>query len=405
MNTPTVNFWKVVISAFFACVSFNALSQTDAGGMQSPPSSSVYLLTCWPGQEFFQLEGHTALLIDVPEREPYVVNWGVFDFNSPNFAYRFTKGETDYMAAAAPLDHFLYFYHKEGRCVMAQKLNLTDQQAQRLVNLVDENLLPENRLYRYNYILDNCATRPLALIEKAIGDTLTLGKPAVEAPTFREAMRYYHEKYPWYQFGIDLALGSGIDRRITEREMSFSPMDLYSQLRTARLPDGRPAVTEQRSLTGNPSSDRTLDATPWWLTPGFIAILVFCITIATVPMRGRVNKLAKGWVTFLYTVFGLAGLLLCFLVFVSVHEATSPNWLLLWLNPLCFVPAVGIWLKSAEKLVMSYQILNFALLIALIILFLARVQEPNPAFGLLIAADLWCSVSCLAHGGLNRWRR
>ena len=41
--------------------------------------------------------------------------------------------------------------------------------------------------------------------------------------------------------------------------------------------------------------------------------------------------------TIYFNIAGLAGLLLTFLIFVSVHYATSPNWLYLWLNPLCFI--------------------------------------------------------------------
>lgn len=52
----------------------------------------ISLLTVGPGEEMYQLEGHTALRIQTDEGEDIVVNWGMFDFNAPNFAYRFVKG-------------------------------------------------------------------------------------------------------------------------------------------------------------------------------------------------------------------------------------------------------------------------------------------------------------------------
>lgn len=274
---------------------------------------------------------------------------------------------------------------------------MTPAQAWKLVELVDRNLLPENRVYRYNYVLDNCATRPLALIENSLGDTLALGPSAVRAGTFREAMRHYHANYPWYQFGIDLALGSGIDQPITDRKMSFSPMDLHTQMATARLASGEPAVAEQRILTGQPGTDSTLGPTPWWLSPRWVCLLAALVTALSVPLAWPLGVWGKIWISLLYGIFTLAGLLLCFLVFVSVHEATSPNWLLLWLNPLCLIPAVGVWVKKARKLVVSYQILNFVLLIALVVVFITGVQSPNPAFYLLVGADAWCAVSCMLH--------
>lgn len=58
-------------------------------------SLRVSLLTAYPGADIYQLEGHTALRIRHPQRGDYVVNWGLFDFDSPGFVYRFVKGETD----------------------------------------------------------------------------------------------------------------------------------------------------------------------------------------------------------------------------------------------------------------------------------------------------------------------
>ena len=152
----------------------------------------VSLLTARAGADIYQLEGHTALRIQSPDRGDYVINWGLFDFEAPNFVYRFVKGETDYMAGAASTDRFLEMYRREGRAVVEQTLNLTPAEKMRVIELTDRNLLPANRVYRYNYVLDNCATRPLAVIEQAIGDTLSLGVaslPAEDVSTLSKSMR------------------------------------------------------------------------------------------------------------------------------------------------------------------------------------------------------------------------
>ena len=197
------------------------------------PRATVSLLTCMEGSDIYELEGHTGLRVQFDNGADMTVNWGVFDFNSPGFVYRFVKGETDYLAAAFPTSLFLQSYRHDGRAVFEQTLALDSLQTERLIELISENLLPENRVYRYNYVLDNCATRPLALIEKAVGDTLTLSSPRVPASernTFRNAMRHFHANYPWYQFGIDTALGSGIDRTVSEREASFAPVMLADMI-------------------------------------------------------------------------------------------------------------------------------------------------------------------------------
>lgn len=362
------------------------------------PRATVSLLTCVEGSDIYELEGHTGLRIRFDNGEDITVNWGVFDFNSPGFVYRFVKGETDYMAAPFPTALFVDSYRREGRSVREQVLRLDSLQTERLLAMVWRNLEPANRVYRYNYVLDNCATRPLAIIEGAIGDTLALSLPAVPRPeraTFRQAMRHFHASYPWYQFGIDTALGSGIDREVSDREASFAPLMLAQMIEGARLPSGEPLVVADRWLTGGPDAPSVaLGPTPVHLTPLFWGWTLFAVafTVTILQMRG-IRRWARWFDTVWFTLTGLEGLVLTFLIFVSVHEATSPNWLYLWLNPLCFIGAVAPWLKSGKRLEICYQSVNFALLIVLGVLFASGVQSPNPAFIPLMAATALRAVS------------
>lgn len=134
-----------------------------ADGKESQISDSlsempqISLITCGPGKNIYELEGHTALRVRYKGSD-IAVNYGLFDFAAPNFVYRFVKGETDYMVGAAPYEYFLTQYRRDGRDVWEQPLNLSAESAFRLVSLLDENLQPENRVYRYNYVKDNCAT-------------------------------------------------------------------------------------------------------------------------------------------------------------------------------------------------------------------------------------------------------
>lgn len=90
------------------------------------------------------------------------------------------------------------------------------------------------------------------------------------------------------------------------------------------------------------------------------------------------------------------GLLLTFLIFVSIHEATSPNYLYLWLNPLCLIVPLFIWLKKCKIYVFTYQIVNFALLIGMALLWYRLPQSANAAFLPLILADICLSITYLA---------
>jgi len=339
----------------------------------------VSLLTAMPGEEVFQLEGHTALRIVDDSGHDYVVNWGVFDFNSPNFIYRFVAGDTDYLCMAYPTDLFFQEYAAEGREVVEQVLALDSLQTAKLTALVTENLQPENRIYRYNYVLDNCATRPLALIEAAVGRQLLGDDPT--ATSFRAEMKRFHSAYPWYQFGIDMALGRRLDRPISRRQTAFAPVTLMAELDRTDIVSGKTVYGRQ---TIQPKR------TPWLLTPLAVALAVLALAIA-VCFCGR--KAARRFDSLLFGVFFIGGCILTFLVFVSSHEATSPNLLLLWLNPFCLAGVILPWIKSAKKAEMCYFFANFALLILLAVLAPLLGRDMNVAFWPLIAADAVRSIA------------
>lgn len=337
----------------------------------------ISLLTALPGSQIYELEGHTGLRVRSSDSD-MVVNWGVFDFNSPNFVYRFVKGETDYLCAAYPTEFFFDEYRNQGRAVIEQPLLLDSVQTVRLIELLEDNLRPENRVYRYNYVKDNCATRPLMLIEQAVGTQLVT--PGGEMTTFRREMTGYHRAFPWYQFGIDLALGCGIDRPIDRRGAIFAPVRLSDEL------NGNPYVGAAQTV-GEQKVDNK--PTPAFLTPMALGVLMLMLALALNGVAGKVFD------SVMFGTFGLAGCLLCFLVLFSSHEATSPNLLLLWLNPLCLLGAVLPWLKSAKKLKVWYFFTNFALLILLAVALLPMGRHLNPAMLPMIMADVVRSAANL----------
>ena len=133
----------------------------------------VSLLTCGPGEELYAHYGHTAIRIcDPQDGTDWVFNYGIFDFNTDHFYWKFVRGETWYQLGASSLESFLFQYRLEQRPVYEQRLRLSDLQRDRLINALLINYEPENRTYLYNFVFDNCATRPYLLIQKALGDTI-----------------------------------------------------------------------------------------------------------------------------------------------------------------------------------------------------------------------------------------
>lgn len=356
------------------------------------------MITCGPGSEIYELEGHTALRLQFDDGRDLTVNWGTFDFNSPNFIYRFVKGETDYRMAVLPYSYFVRDYRESGRSVEERTVYLNPEEKERLVWLIDSTLTIGSPVYRYNYVKDNCATRPLDYIEMATGEKISLRDVTaldVETSTFREDMTAFHRNYPWYQFGIDLALGNGIDYKLRPEEHKFAPISLNLMLegvsRVDSLGNRTPLFGESRTIIresdGGPAAP-----TPWPLRPNFVCWMFFALTCIVSFYDDFRKKISRWFDCFYYLLAGLAGLLLTFLIFVSVHESTSPNWLFLWLNPLCFIGAFFIWLKTCYKAVICWQILNFVALAALAVIAMAGIQSLNTAFVPLIAADALRSV-------------
>lgn len=297
------------------------------------------------------------------------------------------------MGGICPTDRFLNQYTHEHRRVTEQVLDLTHAQASQLLNLVMVNCSPENRVYRYNYVRNNCATKPVAMIESAIGEPIEFGIPAQasENDTWRTVMRRYHKHYPWYQFGIDLALGTGIDFPITNREQIFAPQNLMEMIATATVSDSlgarKPLVASTNILTpGNPEGT-ALPPTPWYLTPLFWSIMLLVLVIYVSWRNISTRKLSRWLDSIIYTLLGIDGIVITFLVFVSVHEATSPNYLILWINPLCLLVPILIWNKKAFNALYIYQWLNLCALTSFSVIWISGIQSGNIAFAPIMLAD------------------
>ena len=346
---------------------------------------TISLITCYPGPEIYELCGHSAIRVR-GEGIDSVWNYGIFDFNQPNFVYRFVKGETDYRGASYPFQWFLPEYVRGGRKVVEQDINFTPEEAQKMLELLRTSVLPENAVYRYNYIKDNCSTRILNQMDSA-SNVVIIYPDSAKFGTFRNTMRAYHEGYPWYQFGIDVALGSGLDQKIGSREEMFVPVELMETAGKAKFSDGRPLIKATRVLNEGKGSV-VLPPTPWWLSPLFwawlLTLAIACVVASNIVSGKLFKPLYVAWFSFL----GLAGCLVAFLVFISVHESTSPNVLIFWLNPLQFLFPISIGIRKLRPLALVMAYYNIAACCLLLVLSPFLTQSYNPAFFPLLAATL-----------------
>ena len=383
------NLILTIITFFIA----SAFSFTPAQGAEERLQAS--LITCYPGPEVYELAGHEAIRIHGIDSRGIPVdsvwNYGVFDFTAPNFIWRFVKGETDYMVWGYPFAYFLPEYEKRGSKVVEQNLNFTPQEVKVLRALLQLNALPQNRFYRYNYVRDNCSTRIVDIIDAAVEPRRIVYPDSTDFGSFRGAMRYYHKNYPWYQFGIDLALGGGIDLPISAREELFAPLIFEQKATNAHFDDGAPLISSTTVLYDG--RDCILPPTPWYLTPMAASLLVMAVSLCISFYQWKRGRIIKWWNTLFFSLLGLGGCVVWFLVFCSSHDSTSPNLLSLWLNPLQFVMAICIWWRHTRAAALGMSVVNLIVLVTLTAVWPLQVQSANPAVFPLWAATFALSLS------------
>ncbi|MFZ2286938.1 MAG: DUF4105 domain-containing protein [Bacteroidales bacterium] len=340
-------------------------------------STDVYIITCAPGTESYSIYGHTALRITIRGTTfDRAYNWGIFDFSTPNFAYRFAKGRLDYMLGAYSYEDFLREYIAEGRSVWSQKLNLTTAEKEKLFELINENLKPENVKYRYDFFFDNCATRLRDIVAAAATDTVIF--PVTEKrkqKSFRRLVDPNQKVLPWLDLGADMLLGLQADRKATPSDEMFLPVHLMNNmLKTVIVHDGMeqplagPAeVVVDFPVTGKPG------AKAWIPQAVFYLLLILVLLITFVFGKPKLEKVTDFALYFIYSVIAI---LLVFTNLFSEHDALHFNLLALGINIL--IPALFIFLFTSKKAVTLSRIAFFISLSWLPVSLVAG-QGINPA--------------------------
>lgn len=342
---------------------------------------SLLTSTPWDGV-VYALFGHTAIRVSDtiqinldeyglrPRNFDFVFNYGLFSFNTPNFEFRFVKGETDYSVGAVPFPYYLAEYQEREVGVIEQVLNLTQKEKQDILNALLINALPENRIYRYNFFYDNCATRPRDIIEKYIDGTIEY-TPTNKEQSYRDLVHECVSIEPWTRFGIDLVIGADADKTITDRQKDFLPLYLMRAYEGAKIKNDsieKPLLrTTHDILTASPKQshymkqvDNSIIDEP--LITGCI-LLVFTILFSILVYKKGWFTIGKLFDTLLFLVAGAAGCVIFFLMFFSEHPCTNPNWNIMWLNPLQLIVAFLFFVKSLSKYIYYYHFINFASLL------------------------------------------
>jgi len=345
-------------------------------------SSVISLITCSPGEEVYSKFGHTAIRINDSKKGVDVVfNYGIFSFETENFYYKFIKGETDYQLGIYDTRYFLPEYAQRNSMVWEQILNLTVNEKKDLINILLKNYEPENRTYRYNFIFDNCASRPRDKILSAIHGYVKF-KPSSDPKSLRQWVGVYVGTDTWLKFGIDIVFGMDADREATVSESMFLPEVLMSEFQTAQInsPNGQiKELVSAKKILVNKNIVNSQKSS-WLFKPTTICILLLVLGIAlTIWDITERKKHFKLFDTILLTITGLGGLIAFYLMFFSMHPLVKSNLNLLWLNPFNLVVALMIWIKPMRIPLFYYQMINILLLIGALLAFAISAQAFNIA--------------------------
>lgn len=374
----------IVLTFILSVVNATAGAQS----MSNADSIQISLLTCSPGKEVWAQYGHTAIrYYDKESGEDFAINYGIFSLDQTYFIPRFVLGMTDYRMGVQPMDIFLAQYSYEGRAVVEQVLNLSAEDKEVIYKALQENMKPENVVYRYNYFFDNCTTRARDMLANHLHGKVVY-PPAEEDATFRSMIHKWNNKYEWSQFGEDLLLGVNADRKTTKSEQQFLPENLRSDFDKASY-NGKPLVKETNVL---------LDAETEVAEPGFplsplsIALIFAVISLVMMLFNYRRQQVYWAWDLALMLTSGLMGIIFFIMIF-SQHPCVRLNFILLFFNPL---PLFFLYSTVKKKKVTWWKIWGILIILGL---FGSLFQEiPLPI--LIVASFLL--LHCIVHLRINK---
>jgi hypothetical protein len=368
---------KLALVFLFAFQAF-ALAAAPSQAEKVPrlsESATVSLLTLWPGNEIYLAFGHSALRVRDPELHiDRTFNYGTFDLQDPLFIPKFVKGNLNYyLAHYAFSDDFHMDVHFEDRVWYEQVLNLDRDQATEVFQFLMNNSRDELKYYRYDFIMDNCATRIRDVLIKTLGSDLRLDPENVRAPgkSFRALIDECVAERPFYRFMFFLVLGTASDKVPSSFESQFLPrcmMEVFDSSTILRNGKEEPLVRSAAEIY-RPAKEMNRGDN---YDPAFIiwpcAAFALAFTLWNFIRLRKTGKLPARRALFrffdflLFFVIGLLGCIVFYLAFFSVHAAAKGNLNTLWLLPTNLAAAFFLLRKKTMPRFLSWYFALLALL-------------------------------------------
>ena len=344
---------------------------TKADSRNENEGFKISILSIGEGQSLADAFGHTGIrIIDKKTNNDVVFNFGIYDYNAPNFYSNFVKGRPVYKLGVQNYISFINNYIKQDRYIIEHVINLDKKATQKIINLLVKNLEDPN--YIYDYLRDNCSTRVADLFIKQTEQPQNTEIDILTENSYRKLIHSKINENSWGALGIDLCLGAIMDRKISIKETLFLPEKLMQYLDSLIEKDSK-SITKniifspQSSLLYNENLPNPL------LINSLLSVLLIFITFLNFK-----KSIWKKWIDILiYFSSGTLGLLVIYLWFFSNHFASAQNFNFLWAFPFNLIMVYALLRENPPNWAVNFIKLNIILLVLLFIHWATGVQKYN----------------------------
>ena len=356
---------RTLLSTLLLLLSISVLSQPFA----LSEDAQISILTVGPGDNLYDKFGHSAIRI-LDEKSGYdaAYNYGVYDFDTPNFYGKFAQGKLNYKLEVWTFDSFFRSYQRQNRWVKEQVLNLSYAEKQALYRFLQNNAKPENKYYLYDFFYDNCATKIRDVLVEVLGDKLEYRADlAAEGLTFRQLIQKHVHWNSWGSMGMDVAIGAVVDQKANSWEYQFLPEYVAKAAEGAVLKtdDGEQSLVYSTEILfeapGRPPVSN------FFTSPLLLFLILAAIILVLTYSDKRNNLRNRRLDSFIFFVTGIIGVILALLWFGTDHTSTVYNYNLLWAFPFTVLFFLHIGKKAPKRWLRRYVI--FLLLCLLLMAF------------------------------------
>ncbi|MBT3588704.1 MAG: DUF4105 domain-containing protein [Flavobacteriaceae bacterium] len=339
-------------------------------------TAELSILTMGPGNDLNDSFGHSAFRVkDTTQNIDVVYNYGVYDFNTPNFYLKFAQGKLLYTLGRNNFTPFYNYYSKQNRWIKEQVLNLNPSEKKDLFNFLQNNFKPENRTYKYDFFFDNCATKIRDVLATVLKGKISYQDGFESSSyTFRELIQKNVDWNTWGSFGMDIAIGALVDLKATYWEYQFLPEYVFKATDKAKLNRGQEDISLVKKninlFINSPKENKSNFFTSPLFIMGLLAFIILGITY-----KDFKNKIRSRWLDIsIYSITGIIGVLLLFLWFATDHSTTHNNYNLLWAFPLSLFFVLAIAKKNPKPWLKRYVFFQILMLTLLCIHWITGVQ-------------------------------